>query len=368
MQVAPDWSDEEVAELEKNKQDHVFPLNRGGARAWLSHAHAVRQFIASGDTSALIIEGDVDWDIEVKKQMILISENIRQRYQDEHLRQELRKSTIQSPQDGRKPQGIDMPYALDEYDVLWVGLLGASFYASYSAPHADVLRSFSDDTIPEPSLLQPQSWPLPPQTQAPKTRTIFFPESNPAPCSTFAYAITQKSAPKLLEILTDPTVTDNAHDVTMREACKDRKLDCVSVWPEIMHHQKLLGIPGQGSAIIMADEAGQKAQEEKAKEEEAKKLEEQQQSEAENLAPYEPPLSGAIDGPTEEHGSEGGQATSNDLSKRDDPEPVKVTSNIRWSARCNSEPGWEERLRNGEPLISCLPRYNDQGQPIGVHD
>lgn len=354
----------------------MFPLNRGGARAWLSHAHTVREFIASGDPSALIIEGDVDWDLEVKKQMILISENIQQHYHDAHLRQELKKSTIDSPPKRHivpDVREIDTPYALDEYDVLWVGLLGQTFFASYSAPHNDVLRSFSDDTIPDPSLLHSQNHPLPPPAQAPKTRTIFFPESNPAPCSTFAYAITQKSAPKLLEVLTNPTSTDNAHDVAMRDACRNQRLKCVAVWPEVMHHQKLLGVPGEGSAIIMADEAGRKAKEEEEKkiegEEEKEKAAEEQDQSDDLIEPDSLTANGIFDSTNDSDEVGGnGEPTSNDLAKRDEKTPVKVTANIRWSARCNSEPGWEERLQQGEPPISCIPKYSEDGWPIGVHD
>ncbi|KAL9621919.1 MAG: hypothetical protein Q9160_003740 [Pyrenula sp. 1 TL-2023] len=352
--VAPNWPDEEVDELRKNKQEHEFPLARGGARAWLSHAHTVREFIKSGAPSALIIEGDVDWDLDIKKQMMLISENIQHYYRLQRIRDNLKRSTTGSFPTGHTVQDIDEPYALSEYDILWTGLLGWSFYASYSVPHTDVLVPYIDDTIIDPSLIHPMNWPLPGPAKEPKTRTIFFPDSNPAPCSTFAYSITQKSAPKLLALLTDPEVTDNAHDVTMRDACRDRKLDCVAVWPEIMHHQKLLGVPGAGSAIIMADEEGKKlkAAEAAKAEEEKKKAEEQQQQQA----------TAGADVPV----AEGIQRA--DLSKREDsaPEPVKVTANIRYSARCNSEPGWEERLQEGQPPITCLPEWNEKWEMIGL--
>lgn len=292
---------------------------------------------------------------------MLISENIQHYYRMQRIRENLKRSTTGSFPTGHTVQDIEEPYALSEYDILWTGLLGWSFYASYSVPHTDVLVPYIDDTIIDPNLIHPMNWPLPGPAKEPKTRTIFFPDSNPAPCSTFAYSITQKSAPKLLALLEDPEVTDNAHDVTMREACHNRKLDCVAVWPEIMHHQKLIGVPGGGSAIIMADEEGKKlkaAEATKAEEEQKKKEQDQQAAEG---------VGAPVAAGTEQQAGAQHENQRADLSKRDDwaPEPVKVTANIRWSARCNSEPGWEERLQEGQPPVSCLPEWNDKWEMVG---
>lgn len=49
----------------------------GSAKAWVSHLDMIQHSVASGFSTALILEDDVDWDINIKEQMGLISDNIR---------------------------------------------------------------------------------------------------------------------------------------------------------------------------------------------------------------------------------------------------------------------------------------------------
>ncbi|RVX68999.1 hypothetical protein B0A52_08066 [Exophiala mesophila] len=49
----------------------------GSAKAWVSHLDMIKHIAASGLSTALILEDDVDWDINIKEQMGLISDNIR---------------------------------------------------------------------------------------------------------------------------------------------------------------------------------------------------------------------------------------------------------------------------------------------------
>lgn len=45
--------------------------------AWLAHIDMVKFVVASGLESALIIEDDVNWDVTIREQMRLVSENLR---------------------------------------------------------------------------------------------------------------------------------------------------------------------------------------------------------------------------------------------------------------------------------------------------
>jgi hypothetical protein len=61
--VQPLWTDEDVSQL---RAENVSSLTRGSALAWLGHLNALRTFLASDYSTALVIEDDVDWDIRLR--------------------------------------------------------------------------------------------------------------------------------------------------------------------------------------------------------------------------------------------------------------------------------------------------------------
>ena len=75
----------------------------GSAKAWVSHLDMIKHIVASGLSTALILEDDVDWDINIKEQMSLISDNIR--------------NLTLTPDTDQSPFGY-------EWDVLWLGHCG----------------------------------------------------------------------------------------------------------------------------------------------------------------------------------------------------------------------------------------------------
>lgn len=77
---------------------------KGSAKAWMAHLDLLKFVIASGPETALIIEDDVDWDVEIKSQMRLVSDNIRNYM-----------TTVPSD---------PTPFGTD-WDVLWLGHCGA---------------------------------------------------------------------------------------------------------------------------------------------------------------------------------------------------------------------------------------------------
>lgn len=70
----------------------------------MAHLDLLKFVIASGPETALIIEDDVDWDVEIKSQMRLVSDNIRDYM-------------------GTSPED-PTPFGT-EWDVLWLGHCGA---------------------------------------------------------------------------------------------------------------------------------------------------------------------------------------------------------------------------------------------------
>ena len=50
---------------------------QGAALAWLAHLDLVKYFIMSDYDTALILEDDVDWDVNIKEQTVRIAEAVR---------------------------------------------------------------------------------------------------------------------------------------------------------------------------------------------------------------------------------------------------------------------------------------------------
>lgn len=68
--VQPLWTDEDIAQL---RADEVSTITRGSALAWLGHLNALQSFLASGHSTAFIIEDDVDWDIRLRTEQIPVT-------------------------------------------------------------------------------------------------------------------------------------------------------------------------------------------------------------------------------------------------------------------------------------------------------
>lgn len=63
----PIWTDQDISDL---RAKNVSSITRGSALAWLGHLNALRTFLASDFSTALIIEDDVDWDFRLRTNQI----------------------------------------------------------------------------------------------------------------------------------------------------------------------------------------------------------------------------------------------------------------------------------------------------------
>lgn len=59
----PHWTDGDIANL---RAERASIVTQGSALAWLGHLNALRAFLAEVQTTALIIEDDVDWDMHLR--------------------------------------------------------------------------------------------------------------------------------------------------------------------------------------------------------------------------------------------------------------------------------------------------------------
>ena len=92
----------------------------GSGTAWLAHIDLLKYVTASGFESAFIVEDDVDFDVELKDQIRLVSNNVR----------EFMGTTAENA----------LPYG-ENWDVLWLGHCGSAI-EDWMPP----MRKYRDDS------------------------------------------------------------------------------------------------------------------------------------------------------------------------------------------------------------------------------
>ncbi|KXJ88878.1 hypothetical protein Micbo1qcDRAFT_166316 [Microdochium bolleyi] len=184
----------------------------GSAKAWLAHIDLLRHVVASDWRTAFILEDDVDFDIALKEQMQLVSRNVR--------------DFSSTPDHDTSPYGSgshDHPW-----DVLWPGHCG-SLITNETLTDA---HTFSDDTRIDTAAYAGWSKRFLRDAVDDGLRAIH--DSHMSVC-TFGYGVTAHGARKIIRLAS----TDNgakAFDVAMSDYCKDGRLRCLVVNPQVFHH------------------------------------------------------------------------------------------------------------------------------------
>ncbi|ETS86986.1 hypothetical protein PFICI_00814 [Pestalotiopsis fici W106-1] len=198
----------------------------GSARAWLSHLDLLKYIIASGFETALVVEDDVDWDVRIKQQMTLVSDNLRA-YQE-------------TPENDTTPFGTD-------WDVLWLGHCGSSI----SEHPSKAPLVYADDTaFPSSHYL---GWAQPTLEKYLGDGRRQVQTSSMTVCS-FAYAVNRVSAQKVLEVMGKGA--NEAFDVGLNVACRDGKLRCLIVNPQLFNHYEPPFTQGYVSDVQAGDGKG----------------------------------------------------------------------------------------------------------------
>ncbi|KAI1385301.1 glycosyltransferase family 25 protein [Hypoxylon trugodes] len=218
--------------------------------SWRGHMNAVRRIIEEDLGSALIMEDDMDWDVRLKPQLERVAQGAR--------------ALLSS---ASKP---DSPYGND-WDLMWLGHCGEVFPETLDEnkekPTNDPgIRYMSRKFVIEKDAT------VPPKNRV--TGLVDFKNSpeftrwvhiTGAPICTFAYALSQRGARKVLFDLSVDHLTgpfDNALAGLCRRAVStwgvedlsvagDRGLDakCISVTPPIFFHHKAKGLVNGDSDI-----------------------------------------------------------------------------------------------------------------------
>lgn len=281
-------------------------ISRGAAQAWMSHVRALESFLASDDSTTLILEDDADWDVNIKSQMQKLSAVLQAHY-------------IANP--GTYPidsnTSTEYPYGYESWDIMWLGHCGGAFNFSLEQPGNSTLPYHDDTLLNVDRLTMPHEQVL----VDPFFRYVYLPFAKPIPICTFAYAVNRRSAEKILTEVKREGLYEDAFDVRLYVLCRWGEIKCMSVFPELFHHQQRNG-EGGGSLIKAVDKETHKAN-----------------------AGHEGDTQGAAKSQEEPQ-----DPKSEDQSKSDDNggrEDHRWTENIKYSARCNSEPEAEPEPEPG---------------------
>ncbi|KAI5358448.1 hypothetical protein Slin15195_G108970 [Septoria linicola] len=194
----------------------------GHARALLNHLALLDKIAQSPHETALIMEDDVDFGLQIRSQMELVSKAF---WDHANLAPESRGSA----------EEVLHPYREHEWDIFWPGHFGMSFIEG-----SDVFKYHDPHALPWDRLTTQfnnyyEQMAAGSSKQAEPQQLIF----NVAPLATFAYAITKAHAARLVQKFRQ----DKTHkfDNAVHIDCVGRVHRCVAPVPQLFHHHQVVG-------------------------------------------------------------------------------------------------------------------------------
>ncbi|KAF2816535.1 uncharacterized protein BDZ99DRAFT_407432, partial [Mytilinidion resinicola] len=215
----PVWTDRDLRSFRSPENSRI---GKGSALAWMGHLYALKWFLSTPLSTAIILEDDVDWSIHLRRTQIPLAAAA--------LRALL------------SPNTTSTYWGPLTWELLHLGHCGDFLASPYDNPSlapylanapSHTYSTYHDPTLPPRSRLRPQTaeflGALPEQTR------LLHPSR--WPLCTFGYAVTRASAARLLETYgTEGPGGCQAYDVRILEACRDHGWGCWSVNPELLHH------------------------------------------------------------------------------------------------------------------------------------
>ena len=242
--VIPPQQHRSDADLSSFRAKEHSALTRGSALAWLGHLDVLRYFLDTGYETALIMEDDADFSLSIRHTQIpLLAAAVR------HLLSNSTSATKHHHHhhnNNNNDNDADFWGPTTSWDILYPGHcddLPSPLYPT----HLHLL--YHDPSTPSLHLLHPATQTFLSTLNIPSsTRFLhhaFF------PFCTFAYAVTRRSARRILtDFGREGQGGVSAFDVALLQACRDGGWGCWSVVPEVFHHG------GGGSEIGRVDGRG----------------------------------------------------------------------------------------------------------------
>lgn len=215
---------EQVVTFQDLSRDGSTRPGEGNARAWMAHLQLLKKVVEAGLTTAFIVEDDVDWDVALREKVML------------PLAKGVRNYTNASFDD------ISTPYG-GHWDVLWMGHCGE--WSHEDMPYL----AWPDETmIPHEEYV---GWAAFDMKERPLPEGMRTTHPTTTSVCTFAYGVTSGGASKILDRVHGD---GQAFDVELSEACRVKKLTCVTIHPEIFHQYRPPNDFGQTSEIALENE------------------------------------------------------------------------------------------------------------------
>ncbi|KAH7016205.1 uncharacterized protein B0I36DRAFT_377831 [Microdochium trichocladiopsis] len=216
----------------------------GSATAWLAHIDLLKHILSSDLETAFIVEDDVDWDVRIKNQLRLVSDNVRAfRRRKINLTDEV----VVQDNDAESDPNDNTPYGTD-WDVLWLGHCGSLGhdddkhrrplpYEDESRVPGDKFTGWSRDYFLE---------------ETPEGHRVVQ-ESRMTIC-TFGYAVSRQGVLNVLAQVMKGGY--EAFDVALHAHCSEGRLKCVTVSPAVFHHYEPSAAHGYVSPVKEGDGKG----------------------------------------------------------------------------------------------------------------
>ncbi|KAM0723668.1 hypothetical protein Q7P37_000656 [Cladosporium fusiforme] len=169
----------------------------GAALAWLAHIDVLKYIIQNRWGSALVLEDDVDWSVEIREQTLKVAKAVL-------------KLTEQKA-------GPDTPYGLD-WDIIWMGHCGDPPDFK-NKPYV----AYNDDTVLPLDKYENINHDIITQLKAGQ-RAVHFSSS---PICTWAYAVSAEGARKVMAEASEGR--GGAFDLLLMDRCKNQMWKCITV-------------------------------------------------------------------------------------------------------------------------------------------
>ncbi|KAI3322963.1 glycosyltransferase family 25 protein [Xylariaceae sp. AK1471] len=206
--------------------------DHGSAMAWLAHLELLKHVIATELETAFIMEDDMDWDVRIKDEIRLISDNIR--------------NYTHVLNDDRTPYGTEY------WDVLWLGHCGSSVDDGMPEP-----LSYQDDSRCKTDLYS--GWSKRFLREKINEGHRLVQRSGRVTVCTFGYGVTKSSAQKILGLIGDGI--GEAFDVSLAARCSERKLRCLVINPQVFNHYEPPANEGYQSLVHVGNNLGEEGDE-----------------------------------------------------------------------------------------------------------
>ncbi|KAK4494106.1 hypothetical protein PRZ48_014404 [Zasmidium cellare] len=221
-------------------------LGNGALGAWRAHMNVARLIVEQNITSALVLEGDVDWDLRIKSQMQSFAKASRLLLQPGKGDYNFDATIDAAPQSTTSPYGN-----IDLWDVLWLGHCGSRLPKGDDSKvqHGRVVIPH-DETVPEAQHIDFEFGGNELKDDYPDhTRIVSWSRAN---VCTLAYGISQGGAQRYLFQLGISRL-NSATDLMFQQMCDGSegrpRHNCLSVQPQLFQHHRAIGHKSAFSGI-----------------------------------------------------------------------------------------------------------------------